>query len=220
MEGGSTITQQLAENEYFLGVTGPARTLDKKIQEAIYAIKLERNFTKDEILERYLNRIYFGHGRFGVEAASQYYFGKSARELDLSEAALLAGIPKGPGIYSLRSNPELAHQRRDVVLARMEELGYITAQQRQEAQNRVLRAVEHQERPVRASHFRIRVESEVRKILRDLFPHFSEQEISNMIYNQGLTIKTTLSLAAQAAAEQVLQDRGAALRKRTPMCRG
>jgi len=220
VEGGSTITQQLAENEYFLGVTGPARTLDKKIQEAIYAIKLERNFTKDEILERYLNRIYFGHGRFGVEAASQYYFGKSARELDLSEAALLAGIPKGPGIYSLRSNPELAHQRRDVVLARMEELGYITAQQRQEAQNRVLRAVEHQERPVRASHFRIRVESEVRKILRDLFPHFSEQEISNMIYNQGLTIKTTLSLAAQAAAEQVLQDRGAALREKNPHVQG
>ena len=150
MEGGSTITQQLAENEYFLGRYRDRRApLDKKIQEAIYAIKLERNFTKDEILERYLNPAFIlGTSRFGVEAPPSIISSESARELDsLSEAALLAGIPKGPGIYSLRSNPELAHQRRDVVLARMEELGYITAQQRQEAQNRVLRAVEHQERP-------------------------------------------------------------------------
>ena len=101
VEGGSTITQQLAENEYFIGVSGPARSLGKKIEEAIYAIKLERTYTKDEILERYLNRIYFGHGRFGVEAASQYYFGKSAADLSLSEAAMLAGIPNAPAIYSL-----------------------------------------------------------------------------------------------------------------------
>ena len=72
VEGGSTITQQLAEHEYFLGVSGPARTLGKKIKEALYAIKLERTFTKQEILERYLNRIYYGHGRFGIEAAAQY----------------------------------------------------------------------------------------------------------------------------------------------------
>ncbi|HBS92809.1 MAG TPA: penicillin-binding protein, partial [Firmicutes bacterium] len=92
VEGGSTITQQLAENEYFLSVSGPARSLGKKIKEAVYAIKLERTYTKNEILERYLNRIYFGHGRFGVEAAAQYYFGKSARDVTLSEAAMLAGI--------------------------------------------------------------------------------------------------------------------------------
>lgn len=220
VEGGSTITQQLAENEYFFGVTGPARTLDKKIREAIYAIKLERTFTKEEILERYLNRIYFGHGRFGVEAAAQYYFGKSAAELDLSESALLVGIPNGPALYSLRDNPENAHKRRDIILARMEELGYITAQEREEAQARVLEAVVHQERVARASQFRQRVESEVRSILKQRFPGMNEQEISNLIYNQGLRIDTTLSLSIQAAAEQVMQQRGEALREKNPNIQG
>jgi len=212
VEGGSTITQQLAENEYFLHVSGPARTLDKKLREAVYAIKLERHFTKDEILERYLNRIYFGHGRFGVEAASQYFFNKSARDLDLAEAAMLAGAPRGPNLYSLVNNPELAHQRRDIVLARMEELGYINAEQRQQAQERELVAVEHEERVARARHFRQEVVDEALEILgqhrryRDL----SHQELNNLIYNQGLQIHTTLSLPAQAAAEQVIQQRGEA----------
>lgn len=220
VEGGSTITQQLAENEYFFGVTGPARTLDKKIREAIYAIKLERTFTKEEILERYLNRIYFGHGRFGVEAAAQYYFGKSAAELDLSESALLVGIPNGPALYSLRDNPENAHRRRDLILARMEELGFITAQEREEAQARVLVAVEHQERVASASHFRQRVEREVRSILKQRYPNMNDQEISNLIYNQGLRIDTTLSLTVQAAAEQVIRERGEALREKNANIQG
>jgi len=220
VEGGSTITQQLAENEYFLGVTGPARTIDKKVREAIYAVKLERTFTKDEILERYLNRIYFGHGRFGVEAASRYYFGKAAANLDLSEAALLAGIPKGPAIYSLRDNPDLSHQRRDVVLARMEELGYISAEEREAAQARTLEPVEIQERVARASHFRQRVEIEVRNIFAQLYPDMGDQEITNLIYNQGLRIDTTLSLEAQAAAEQVLRERGEVLRESNSKIQG
>lgn len=220
VEGGSTITQQLAENEYFFGVSGPARTLEKKLREAVYAIKLERNFTKDEILERYLNRIYFGHGRFGVEAASKYYFGKSARDLDLSEAALLAGIPRGPALYSLRDNPERAHKRRDIVLARMEELGKISEQQREEAAARVLEAVPPQERAARASHFRLRVEREVRQILAKRYPGRGEQELTSMIYNQGLQIKTTLSLPAQAAAEQMIMERGQALQEKNPNIQG
>lgn len=220
VEGGSTITQQLAENEYFIGVTGPARTLDKKIREAIYAVKLERTFTKKEILERYLNRIYFGHGRFGIEAAAKYYFGKSAAELDLSESALLAGIPNGPAVYSLRDHPDNSHERRDIILARMEELGYITAQEREEAQARVLEAVVHQERVARASHFRQRVEGDVRRILKQSYPDMNDQEISNLIYNQGLQIDTTLSLAAQAAAEKVLQERGEALREKNSNIQG
>lgn len=220
VEGGSTITQQLAENEYFLGVTGPARTLDKKLREAVYAIKLERTFTKEEILERYLNRIYFGHGRFGVESASQYYFGKSARDLDLSEAALLAGIPRGPAIYSLRDNPELAHERRDIILARMEELGYITPEEHSQAKERVLVAVPPQEREARASHFKQRVEKEVKQILTSQYPGMGEQEINSIIYNQGLQITTTLSLPAQAAAEQVLQERGLALQEKNPDIQG
>lgn len=220
VEGGSTITQQLAKNEYFMGVTGPARTVDRKIHEAIYAIKLERTYTKDEILERYLNRIYFGHGRFGVEAAAQYYFGKSARELDLAESALLAGIPRGPAIYSLRDHPDNANGRKNLVLARMEELGYISAQERDEAQAMVLEAAPVQERVVRASHFRQRVEREVKEKLGNIFPGLGEQEINNIIYNQGLQIHTTLSLSAQAAAEQMLTERGQALREKNANIQG
>lgn len=220
VEGGSTITQQLAKNEYFISSTGPARTLERKIREAVYAIKLERTFTKEEILERYLNRIYFGHGRFGVESASQYYFGKPARELDLSESALLVGISNGPGIYSLRDHPENSHARRNLVLARMEELGSISTPERQEAQNRVLEAVVPQERVARASHFRQRVEREVRSILKERYPALDDQEVSNLIYNQGLRIDTTLSLSAQAAAEQIIQERGEALREMNPNIQG
>lgn len=204
VEGGSTITQQLAKNEYFIGEHGPARTFDRKIREAVYAIKLERTLTKDEILERYLNRVYFGHGRFGVEAASQYYFSKSASELNLSESALLVGITNSPGLFSLRDNPERSHQRRDIILARMEELGMITGQERAEAQAITLTAAPLQERPARANHFRVRVEDELRNILRD--NGLEEKEVTNLIYNQGLQVHTTLSLQAQAAAEQVVQD--------------
>lgn len=220
VEGGSTITQQLAENEYFFGTTGPARTLGKKIVEAVYAIKLERAFTKDEILERYLNRIYYGHGRFGVEAASQYYFGKGASDLSLSEAALLAGIPNGPAIYSLRDHPDNAHARRNIILARMETLGYITAQQRQEAEAEVLVAVPPKEKTARANHFRLRVEKELRKIFADLYPPLSDKEITNLIYNQGLTIHTTLSLKAQATAEEVMAKQGETLRQENPNVQG
>jgi len=220
VEGGSTITQQLAENEYFLSVSGPARSLGKKIKEAVYAIKLERTYTKNEILERYLNRIYFGHGRFGVEAAAQYYFGKSARDVTLSEAAMLAGIPNAPAIYSLRDHPDNAHSRRNLVLARMEELGYISADQRQEAEAQVLVASPPQEKAASASHFRLRVEKELRKVFSDLYPTMSDKEITNLIYNQGLTIHTTLSLSAQAAAEQVMTERGQALRQQNSNIQG
>ncbi|NLY32982.1 MAG: penicillin-binding protein, partial [Firmicutes bacterium] len=220
VEGGSTITQQLAENEYFIGVSGPARSLGKKIEEAIYAIKLERTYTKDEILERYLNRIYFGHGRFGVEAASQYYFGKSAADLSLSEAAMLAGIPNAPAVYSLRDNPDNAHARRNLVLARMEELGYISAAEREEAEAQVLTPAPPQEKTASANHFRQRVEKELRSIFSRLYPAMSDKEITNLIYNQGLTIHTTLSLEAQAAAEKVMTEYGQDLRQQNPNIQG
>ena len=220
VEGGSTITQQLAEHEYFLGVSGPARTLGKKIKEALYAIKLERTFTKQEILERYLNRIYYGHGRFGIEAAAQYYFGKSAKEVNLSEAAMLAGIPNGPAVYSLRDHPDNAHARRNLVLARMEELGYISNEERREAEELQLVAAPPSEKAALASHFRLRVEKELRKVLAEIYPSSSDKEITNMIYNQGLTIHTTLSLSAQAAAEQVMTEKGQALREQNAKVQG
>ncbi len=120
--GGSTITQQVAKNLFL----SPDQTLGRKVQEALLALWLEQNFTKIQILELYLNRVYFGAGAFGIEAASQRYFAKSARNLSLGEAAILAGLLKAPSRLSPDKNPEGAAQRARVVLGAMAEEGYIT----------------------------------------------------------------------------------------------
>ncbi|HHY69784.1 MAG TPA: transglycosylase domain-containing protein [Bacillota bacterium] len=121
VEGGSTITQQLAKNLFLT----PERTVERKLKEAVYSLKLEMRCSKKEILEMYLNVIYFGHGTYGCEMASMFYFGKSAKDLDLAEAALLAGIIKGPEIYSPYHNLDLADKRRTLVLDLMVQQGYI-----------------------------------------------------------------------------------------------
>lgn len=122
MHGGSTITQQLAKNLFLT----PERKLKRKIQEAILAVWLETQLTKDEILSAYLNRVYLGGGAYGVEAASRVYFGKSAKELTLRESATIAGLLKAPSRYSPQSNPALSAQRTKTVLAAMKDAGYIT----------------------------------------------------------------------------------------------
>lgn len=122
MHGGSTITQQLAKNLFLT----PERKLKRKIQEAILAVWLETQLTKDEILSAYLNRVYLGGGAYGVEAASRIYFGKSAKELTLRESATIAGLLKAPSRYSPQSNPALSAQRTKTVLAAMKDAGYIT----------------------------------------------------------------------------------------------
>ena len=122
MQGGSTLTQQLAKNLFLT----QERTLSRKIQEAILAIWLERKFTKDQILELYLNRVYFGSGAFGVEAAAQKYFGHSARYVTLAEAAMLAGLMKAPTRLAPNRNPKAAVERAAQVLIAMAEEGYIT----------------------------------------------------------------------------------------------
>ena len=121
-EGGSTLTQQLAKNLFLT----QERTLSRKIQEAILSIWLERNYSKDQILELYMNRVYFGSGAYGVEAASQRYFGKSARALTLGEAAVLAGLVQSPSRLAPNRNPEGAAERAALVLAKMVEQGYAT----------------------------------------------------------------------------------------------
>lgn len=121
-QGGSTITQQLAKNMFL----SRERTLKRKIQEALLALWLEHKMTKDEIITAYLNRVYLGSGTYGVEAASQTYFHKSARDVSLHEAAILAGLLKAPSRYSPLSNPKLADERANTVLASMEDAGYIT----------------------------------------------------------------------------------------------
>lgn len=125
VQGGSTITQQLAKNLFL----SRDRTLKRKIQEALLALWLEARLTKDQILSAYLNRVYLGAGTYGVEAAAHTYFNKSARELSLRESAVIAGLLKAPSRYSPLSNPRLSSERADVVLAAMEDAGYLTKEQ-------------------------------------------------------------------------------------------
>ena len=126
-QGGSTLTQQLAKNLFLT----QERTLQRKLQEAELAIWLERKYSKAEILELYLNRVYFGSGAYGVEAASQRYFGKSARTVSLTEAAMLAGLVKSPSRLAPNRNPEGAEKRAQTVLAAMAESKFITEAQAQ-----------------------------------------------------------------------------------------
>ncbi|MGB3022733.1 MAG: transglycosylase domain-containing protein, partial [Methyloceanibacter sp.] len=122
VEGGSTITQQLAKNLFLK----PDRTISRKLEEAIYALWLEHRFSKDEILELYLNRVYFGGGAYGIEAASRRYFGRSARTVSLTQAALLAGLLKAPSRYAPTGNADLAASRIDVVLGSMVDAGFLS----------------------------------------------------------------------------------------------
>ncbi len=121
-EGASTISQQLAKNLFL----SPARTLRRKVQETLLALWLERKFTKDQILTIYLNRVYLGAGTYGVDAAARRYFGKPARQVNLYEAAMLAGLLKAPSRYNPGSSPKLARKRTKLVLARMVEAGFIS----------------------------------------------------------------------------------------------
>jgi len=121
-QGGSTITQQLAE----LLFLNPERTIKKKIKKIYIALQLERYFTKQQILEMYLNLIYWGHGVYGAETAAQFYFGKSAIDLNIPESALLAGIIPAPEINSPYRNPDLALKLRNIVIEKMYNLGYIS----------------------------------------------------------------------------------------------
>lgn len=122
-EGGSTITQQLAKNLFL-----PSdKTLDRKFKEAAYAFKIELNLSKDQILEEYLNQIYFGEGQWGIQNAARFYFGKNAEDLNLEESAMLAGLPKAPSLYSPLKNKDKALERRNQVLSLMKEQNDITA---------------------------------------------------------------------------------------------
>ena len=135
VEGGSTITQQLAKNLFL----SPKRTMMRKLQEVIYAVWLEQRFTKDEILELYINRVYFGGGTYGVEAASRHYFGKSARFVTLSQAALLAGLLKAPSRYAPTRSIKLAAARVDEVLENMVEAGFLSPEAARSASQQPLK---------------------------------------------------------------------------------
>lgn len=197
VEGGSTLTQQLAKNLFLT----QEQTFSRKIKEALLAIIIERKFSKQEILQAYLNQVYFGEGAYGVEAASQLYFAKRASELTLAESAMLAGLPRGPNIYSPYIDPAAAMQRRSVVLSGMAKEGYITEQQASSASSEPLQLAGKKRRTVQASYFLDYVASE-------LVGRYG----ANRVYKGGLKVYTTLDLMVQQVAEGALgQFQGAVL---------
>jgi len=189
-EGASSITQQLARNSLPLG----GRTLSRKVLEAMVALRIERQFTKQQILELYVNRIYFGTGCYGVETASQLYFGKSASKLNLSEAALLAGLIRSPNRFSPLKNPEGAAMQRNAVLDRMVSLKKITAAEAEQA--KLAKIVT---RPKRMQQ--IQENYAMDAVQRDLNLLLTQDQIDN----GGLSIYTTLDPAVQNAAQDALE---------------
>ncbi|MEP6937032.1 MAG: PBP1A family penicillin-binding protein [Chthoniobacterales bacterium] len=189
-EGASSITQQLARNSLPLG----GRTISRKILEAMVALRIERVFTKQQILELYMNRIYFGSGCYGVETASQAYFGKNAKKLNLSEAALLAGLIRSPNRFSPLKNPEGAAIQRNTVLDRMHELKRISASQVTEA--KLARVTSH---PKRLAMIQENYAMDAAQ--RDLNLLLSQDQIDN----GGLQIYTTLDPSVQISATQALE---------------
>jgi penicillin-binding protein 1A len=189
-EGASSITQQLARNSLPLG----GRTISRKLLEAMVALRIERDFTKQQILELYVNRIYFGSGCYGVETASQAYFGKSASQLNLPEAALLAGLIRGPNRFSPLKNPEGAAIQRNTVLDRMVELKKISAAQADQA--KVARVTSHPKRlPLIQENYAMDA------VQRDLNLLLTQDQIDN----GGLFIYTTVDPVVQNAAQQALE---------------
>ncbi|HOD27636.1 MAG TPA: PBP1A family penicillin-binding protein [Syntrophales bacterium] len=190
VQGGSTITQQVAKSLYL----SPERSYRRKIKEALLAYKIDRYLTKEEILNLYLNYIYLGHGTYGIEAASQGYFGKSARELTLSEVALLAGLPKAPNNFSPFLHPDRALQRQAYVLQRMLEDGYITAAEKERALATPLRLRSVRPKDKVAAYF-----------IEHVRRYIMEKYGSDVLYKEGLEVYTTLNLPMQKAARDAVE---------------
>lgn len=190
LEGGSTITQQLVKNALLADIN---RTITRKIREAVLALITELVYTKDQILEMYLNQAPYGGTTYGIETASQIYFGKSAKNLSVAEAALLAGLPQAPTKYSpFGANPDLAINRQLQVLRRMNEDGYLTKEQLNEAQNQKLIFVSKKS-TIKAPHFSLMV--------RDKLVDKYGEDLVNL---GGLRVTTTLDLDLQDYAQASL----------------
>ena len=194
VQGASTITQQLARNLFL----SHEKSITRKAKEIIIAMRLEKLFSKDKILELYLNTINFGHGAWGVETAARTYFDKSAKDLDLAQSSILAGLIANPGRYNPLSSMSNAKARQNYVLSRMETLGWITPEQRQAAYNeeleikkKVNRIEEFNRAPYFVSHL----------LFNDLLPRYGKDEV----YSGGLQIYTTLDVKLQDKAREAIQ---------------
>lgn len=192
IQGGSSVTQQLAK---LLFLT-PERTLERKVKETILTLQMERRYSKQEILEMYLNQIYFGSGAYGVEAAARTFFGKPLKELNLAECALLAGLPSRPGAYSPFLNLERAKKRRAVVLRAMRELKYITAEEGNKA-NALPLVVWRAALPTAVAPY----------FIEYLRQQLEAKYGSDMLYRGGLQVWTTIDLQMQKIAEKILEER-------------
>ncbi|MDD5657504.1 MAG: PBP1A family penicillin-binding protein [Elusimicrobia bacterium] len=201
VQGGSTITQQLAK----LMFTTRKKTYGRKIFEAFCARKLERKFTKDQLLLMYFNYAYFGHGAFGVESAARFYFGKSTRDLDLGESAMLAGIVNSPGRFSPYENPAAAKARQRTVLTRMAKLGYIPASAVERYCDEFWKAGDARFKAPESSMWKMTVNEApylTETVRRALGREFSRERITK----GGLVVRTTFDLEIQKAAQQALRE--------------
>lgn len=192
VEGGSTITQQLAKALFLTR----EKTIERKIKELLLSIQLEKNYTKEEILQLYLNQIYFGQGAYGVQEAANIYFGKDVQELNLAESAMLAGLPRAPNMYSPFVDVARAYRRRATALHRMVECGFITEEEEKETNNYPLPIEKHRLRASQGSYF-------VEYLRQILEPKYG----SNALFKGGLKIYTTLDLRMQKIAENVLSEK-------------
>ena len=199
VQGASTLTMQLARNLFL----SPDRSFRRKIQEALLAVQIERRFTKPQIFTLYANQIYLGHGVYGFEAASQFYFSKPAKRLTLDEAALLAGLPKSPIYYSPITHPDHALKRRNLVINSMLEDGEITAQQATVARDRPVQLELAHDPDSLAPYF---VE-EIRRYLEGKYG-------SDQVHEGGLRVYTSLDMDLQRAANRALFDGLAAYERR------
>ncbi len=188
-QGASTITQQYVKNIFLTN----EKTLERKIKEAALSYQIEQKYGKDKILEKYLNTVYFGSGCYGVETAAETFFNKKAKEMTLSECALLAGLPKSPNNYSPYTNPEKTKTRRDTVLNKMVELGFITETEAETTKATPVEVKPIREKITQAPYF-------VEYVKQLLIDEFGE----NTVFKGGLRIYTTINLKKQAYAEEAI----------------
>ncbi|MFA6532591.1 MAG: penicillin-binding protein 1C [Patescibacteria group bacterium] len=190
LQGGSTITQQLVKT----ALLSPERTISRKIKEVILALWTEKIFSKDQILEMYLNQVPYGGSSYGIEEASKTYFGKRAKDLTLEEAALLAGLPQAPSLYSPYTNPEAAKIRRNEVLNSMKNQGYISQEQKVKSEKLEVEVLPPKI-AIRAPHFVFYTKN----LLENYYGIKTVEE-------GGLKVKTTLDIKIQEEAEKILKE--------------
>jgi penicillin-binding protein 1A len=204
VEGGSTITQQLTKVLFLT----PDKSLERKLKEAVLALELERRYSKDRILEMYLNQVYFGHGSYGVEAAARTYFGKPVSELAVRESALIAGLPRAPSNYSPFDRGEAAKRRREVVLRRMVDYGALKDEEAKRLAKTDLGLIPPERRRTTGQYF-------VDYVQQTLEAKYGP----DLVLKGGLNVYTTLNPTMQLAAEQSLRDGLKALQGRSTQAR-